>query len=515
MAEKRSFDRVRDAFASVGLELQDKDYKNSKTPLPYRCKACGHEDKLRLNDVLAKKVGCRKCGIRKRFNRHQINFPELKAKLLARGIEVLSETCAYSGSRIEVRCTTCQKVWKGKAGELLKTRCRRCMLRDRAKGRTYSTAQVRTALQAMGITLLSDYSKSQSPIQIRFDVCGHEDTSTWNQLQRGDGCPKCAPNARFTDEDYWDAERKHRGKLLAKAKSGSLPSLWQCCLGHVFQRSLLSIRNLGTFCTDCSGSYAEMLCRTIIERLFGQPFRRVRMQGMTSSKGVPLELDIYNEELKIAVEHHGAHHYEPQENWNGGEGLRLQQLNDQTRQNFCEANEILLIEVRELGKRTTVEALREQVRVALAKHGKPIPHGFVEADLTNLPTLNESEVYWREVQEKAYALGLEVLSKVFLGADKPLSVRCSYGHVTPKTPRSILQGRQCDECYMEARKKPLRFSDGRIFESGAAAAKVLNVTKEIVNKAIRQNRRLKGISVERISWDEFRRLSVHHAAGAR
>ncbi len=477
--------------------------------MAYLCRSCGYEGKLRLADILTKRVGCRRCGIQKRFNKHRINFPELKAKLLDRGIEVLSQDCVYSGSRIEVRCTGCRKVWKAKAGQLLKTRCRRCMLRERAKGRTYSTEQVRRALKEMGITLISEYSNSQKPIRVRFEACVHEVTSTWNQLQGGGGCPQCAPNARFTDEDYLDAEQKHGGKLLEMARNGSLPSLWQCCLGHVFHRPLLSIRNLGTFCTDCSGSYAEMLCRTIVERLFGETFRRARIQGMTSSKGVPLELDIYNEELKLAVEHNGAHHYEPQENWNGVEGFRLQQLNDRTRRSFCRTNGILLIEVRELGKRTTVEEMREQIHAALLQDERPIPRGFSGVDLTNLPVVSESEVYWREVGEKAHTMGLEILTKVFLGADKPLSVRCLHGHVTPKTPRSILQGRQCDECYMEVWKKPLRFSDGRVFESGAAAARAMGVTKEIVNKAIRQRRRLKGLSVERISWEEFRRSYTH------
>jgi hypothetical protein len=61
---------------------------------------------------------------------------------------------------------------------------------------------------------------------------------------------------------------------------------------------------------------------------------------------------------------------------------------------------------------------------------------------------------------------------------------------------------------MEARMKPLRFSNGQVFESGAAAAKVIGVTKEIVNKAIRQRRELKGFFIERISWEEFRRSSA-------
>lgn len=503
---KHSLQEAGNFFAERQLELLASSYRNPGVPLPYRCLVCGFEGKLRLTDVMQKACGCRICGIRRRGLASKLDFEEFRKQQREQGIEVSPAKYENVETRVEACCLVCHFGWVTTVNCLRSGRgCRKCKQGAAVKRRTYTNEFVANQLAKKGISLISSYSTSQKPIRVRFEACGHENTSTWNQLQRGDRCPRCAPNARLTDEDYLEAVHKHGGKLLVKARKGSLPSLWQCCLGHEFHRSLLSIRSLGTFCTDCSGSYGEMLCRTVVERLFGRTFRRVRMRGMISSKGVPLELDIYSEELKLAVEHNGAHHYEPQENWNGLEGFRLQQLNDRTRRRFCKANGILLIEVRELGKRTTVEEMREQIHAALSKGKRSIPHGFAEADLINLPVVNESEVYWRGVAEKAATMGFEILTKVFLGADKPLSVRCSHGHITRKTPRSILQGHQCDECYMEARKKPLRLSDGRVFESGAAAAKVIGVTKEVVNKAIRQGRRLKGFSIERISWAEFRR----------
>jgi hypothetical protein len=52
-------------------------------------------------------------------------------------------------------------------------------------------------------------------------------------------------------------------------------------------------------------------------------------------------------------------------------------------------------------------------------------------------------------------------------------------------------------------KKPVQLSDGRVFESGTAAAKVLGVIKETVNKAIRNKWKVKGLGIERISLDAF------------
>src|SRR5436309_2218554 len=190
---------------------------------------------------------------------------------------------------------------------------------------------------------------SKEPIRVRFENCGHEVWTNWNRLQTGRGCLRCAPHRRATREDYRDAAERFGGKVLAIAAGAQRLSKWRCCIGHTFERSLTSIRFIGTFCTKCSGSYSETLCRLAVEKLFGRTFRTVRMRGMKSPKGLPLELDIYNVDLKLAVEHHGAHHYEPQDNWTGARGFQTQRRHDRRRRRFCKANGILLIEVRQLG----------------------------------------------------------------------------------------------------------------------------------------------------------------------
>jgi hypothetical protein len=247
-----------------------------------------------------------------------------------------------------------------------------------------------------------------------------------------------------------------------------------------------------------------MLCWAAVEKLFGKPFLKKRMPGMKSPKGRLLELDIYNEELRLAVEHHGAQHYRVMPHWNGVEGLERQLLHDQIRRQFCVSNGILLIEIPELGIRTSLDQMRDQIRTALLRDGRTVPPNFDAAALTNLPQLTASQVYWAEVQAAARKQGLKILSKVFPGAETPVPVKCKHGHITQKRPRSILNGHGCDECYNERIKKPVQLSDGRKFESGTAAAKALGVIKETVNKAIRNNWKVKGIGIKRISWEELK-----------
>jgi hypothetical protein len=105
---------AKEAFARKALELEEGVYHDARSPMSYRCCVCGFRGRLRLANLLTG-TGCRKCGIQKRFTRHRINFPDLKAQLLARGIETLSSECKYHCSRIQVRCLKCLKQWASRS----------------------------------------------------------------------------------------------------------------------------------------------------------------------------------------------------------------------------------------------------------------------------------------------------------------------------------------------------------------------------------------------------------------
>ena len=490
---------VRQRFAERGLELLATSYKSNQMPMQVRCMVCGYRGRMRLDTIL-NGSGCRQCGIRRRTDARKLNFEDLKIELRARRIEVLSTEYVNSAVPITTRCLVCDRVWHPSPNSLRQGQgCPSCSLKRRVRNRTYTTKQVAALLREMGITLLSEYSTSQKPIRVRFDKCGHEQMRSWNVLQHGFGCSRCARNAQATPADYETIAAKFSGVIIQIGKSAQSFSTWRCQFGHVFQRSYSSIKHLKTFCRVCSSSYSEMLCRQVAERLFKKPFRTVRLNGMRSHTGRPLELDIYNSELKIAIEHNGAHHYTPQFNWSGEDGLKLQKLHDETRRQYCRVNGIVFIEIRELGKVTTVEEMRAQVRQELLNANRELPPDFDEVELGNLPRLSESELYWADVVSAAKANGFEILSDTFLGANIPIGVRCACGHVTEKAPCAILANRRCNECRLEAQRKPVYLSDGRKFPSGAAAAKALGVTKETINKAARSGGSMMGLTVSRLT----------------
>lgn len=94
-----------------------------------------------------------------------------------------------------------------------------------------------------------------------------------------------------------------------------------------------------------NGSIAESVCRVIIQNYTGKFFHSVRPDFLRSPKtNCPLELDGYNEELKMAFEYNGRQHYEfPNHCHKTIEEFHIQQENDRYKEARCRELDIHLI----------------------------------------------------------------------------------------------------------------------------------------------------------------------------
>jgi hypothetical protein len=97
-----------------------------------------------------------------------------------------------------------------------------------------------------------------------------------------------------------------------------------------------------------SDSKGEILCRKAIEKIFDKPFIKVRPDFLKNNvTKYNLELDIYNSDLKLAVEYNGKQHYEysPFFHRNNYQAFLNQKYRDEIKRMLCKQNEIKLIEV--------------------------------------------------------------------------------------------------------------------------------------------------------------------------
>lgn len=96
-------------------------------------------------------------------------------------------------------------------------------------------------------------------------------------------------------------------------------------------------------------SKGELECLAAAERIYGVKFHRsVWPKWLKNPEtGRGLELDVYNEDLKIAIEYHGRQHYQYVKRFhkNGIQDLESQKRRDHHKLDLCDNNNVYLITV--------------------------------------------------------------------------------------------------------------------------------------------------------------------------
>jgi hypothetical protein len=118
-------------------------------------------------------------------------------------------------------------------------------------------------------------------------------------------------------------------------------------------------------------SKGERASRAAAERIFNKPFIKVRPDFLRNTvTNHNLELDVYNEELKLAIEYSGRQHYEFVPFFHKNyEAFLNQKYRDEMKKNKCKEQEIQLIEIPYTVKLEDIESF---IRIESKKLGYDI-----------------------------------------------------------------------------------------------------------------------------------------------
>ena len=116
--------------------------------------------------------------------------------------------------------------------------------------------------------------------------------------------------------------------------------------------TILSVKNENIptkkteFVWNENDSKGENVCRRAMIEITGENFYKVRPKWLINPvTNSPLELDNYNEDLRIAVEYNGEQHYKYNKFMHGDskEKFQNQQYRDLIKQDLCKKNNVHLI----------------------------------------------------------------------------------------------------------------------------------------------------------------------------
>lgn len=243
MARKMPLDEINTRLAERGFELAGPYVGTTQKPTPLRCSE-GHEWNARLDSVLNRGSGCPHCS-----GKAQLTVKEIERRLAERGFELAGPYSGTTHKPTPLRCAEGHE-WNARLTNVLNKGygCPHC-----SGNAPRTVEEIEHRLAERGFELAGPYvGTTQKPTPLRCSN-GHEWGARLNDvLNRGKGCPHCAPNAPITVEEI-TARLAERGFELAGPYVGTVvkPTPLRCAEGHEWVAQLNSVFQ-GTGCPSCA-----------------------------------------------------------------------------------------------------------------------------------------------------------------------------------------------------------------------------------------------------------------------
>ena len=320
--------------------------------------------------------------------RHTIEFVRDFLKTNRR-ISLVDNIYVNNVTPIKCKCDVCGYIWDGIFANIKhKQGCPEC-------GRISGRSKHRRNLEDVLVDFVSRniiplnlevYKNSKTTLLCQCKICEHEwQTSYNNSIFLDRGCPMCRCKkislVRYLSTD--DVEKKlnsHNIKLIRAYLNSNTPLECQCkkCNKKWISYGLPSLSNLNEFCQHCNNirHISEKICRLVMEDIFDVKFPK-KLLEIRGIGGGRLELDGYNDILKIAFEHNGPQHYKPKCFGKDTSDIvgkfNIQIKNDNIKKQWCIDNNIILITFRDLGKYTKEQNIVRKIKLELGKYNRNFP----------------------------------------------------------------------------------------------------------------------------------------------
>lgn len=471
--KKLSLKELQDLAIERGGKCLSSEYINSKTKLEWECSE-GHRWVSVASSI---KVGtwCPQCAIQINSNRQKLTIDEMNNIAMTRGGKCLSKTYVNSKEKLEWECSI-GHLWLADAHSIKHgTWCPECSgTRKLTIEDMYKVAKDRS-----GKCHSTEYTNAH--VKLNWECAeGHRWSASPGEIRTGSWCPKCAGTQKLDSSEMYRVAESRGGKCLANEYINTSAKLkWECSVGHKWEASLRDIKS-GRWCPDCSSGLGERICKEYFEKLFEKPFDKIRPAWLLNETGFSLELDGYNESLKLAFEHQGRQHYEHRRHYHDTKKDFDKRKNyDLRKKQKCEEYGVKLIEVPEIFHFIQLHELMGYIVDQCERNNIKIPSNWRElkVDLKNA----YSPRFIDEMKQIAIDRGGICFSDTFLGVHHKLKWVCSEGHKWEAMPSKIKSGQWCPICGKVKRAKSRILFSINDLEKFAKSKKGKCLTKEYIN----------------------------------
>jgi len=438
------------AIAKGGLCLSN-TYENQTTKIKFQC-AHGHIWETTAGSLKNGQTWCIRCA-----GTFKADTEELKSLRLNELIEIakskngfcLTTTYVNNRTKMHFKCQA-GHTWSTTAAVIKSGRwCKRCSSKEANAWKKDSIEVFKKIIEEKGgKCLTTEYSNQQtSRLLVECDK-GHQWLAWPQHIKRGIWCRKCNGSAKLELSDIISVAKSRGGECLSSSYKNDMTKVtWKCSEGHIWDATPNNIKR-GKWCPTCSSGIGERACRLFFEKIFQRPFNKVRPSWLKNKDGYSLELDGYNDELKIAFEHQGRQHYGQSYSLYSKENI---EKNDLEKMELCKRHGVSLIYIPEVFTDIRVNDLLKYLLNELTTNKIDFPSKAKLIEVTPQELYTYTKTKEVEIREKrAIDIIKEKKAKLIeiYRVDSGVRIRicCAMGHTMSTSVSKILNGEICTKC---------------------------------------------------------------------
>lgn len=343
---KAMYDLVGDEYT----KLDDKYVKND-VKFKIRHEKCGYEFETTWKSF-KKKQTCANCSGRRKYTDSEINN---LIHDMTKGEYTKLSTYKNASTKFRIKHNLCGHEYEVNWNNFQSgKRCPKCA----ANGINYTNEEiVQKIYELVGdeyTKLDNTYINSRTKFLIRHELCGHEYETKWTNFQRGCRCPKCTCNVvKYDNEMVINKISDLVGNEYTKLDDNYVNSETKFSIrhelcGHEYSVSWDKFKQ-GNRCPRCNQPKGERFIEDYLTNHNISFSTQVKFNDCKYINTLPFDFGIVNKDnnkIIALIEFDGRQHFEPIEAWGGEENLKLTQLRDSIKDEFCKDNNIPLLRIR-------------------------------------------------------------------------------------------------------------------------------------------------------------------------
>lgn len=377
----------------------------------FQCTKCGHNwnrppsQQLTTKPNRKKPPSCSKCGGSHPKTKNEIEqiLKELNIEPLE-GLKSIKKKDNYSvRKRFCYKCKKCKTGGNLNLNQLVERKKKKYQICEcSARRHTWTLEKLRSEGLKNGFKLIGNPKKIDYNEKFKWK-CQKKTHITYFTIQSlKNGCNKCYNEKKFTslaDIENFLTQNTSNLKIASGQEwigGGSSRYHVKCQVCEKeFSKSFYNLIKTPR-CIFESRSYSEIIVQFFLEELLNIKFIiNKKYSFLKNSEGNKMELDGYNEENKIAFEHHGIQHYKENGLHRGNNNLKRRKLDDSLKEKQCKKMGIRLIIIPALGELTPLDKLKEKIKDELLRLNIKIPKNFdkFQPDYSKMTTCFKKRKY--------------------------------------------------------------------------------------------------------------------------